>query len=80
MEFNVLHSPPVVLEKTKSYLRSSRSPVILKANEHGYDSLLINNSSTTLENHTHCKTKQNELYFNAKCYIAFMVLSSLKNY
>ena len=29
--------------------------------------VMINNSSTILENHTHSKTKQNELYFNAKC-------------
>ena len=37
----MLRSPPVVLEKTKSYLRSSRTPVILKANEHGYDSITV---------------------------------------
>ena len=37
----MLHTPPVVLEKTKSYLRSSRAPVILKANEHGYDSITV---------------------------------------
>ena len=36
-------------------------------NEHGYDSRTVPQYWKTI---THCKTKQNELYFNAKCDIA----------
>ena len=33
--------PSCGIRNTKSYLRSSRTPVILKANEHGYDSITV---------------------------------------
>ena len=41
-EFDVLRSPPVVLETPNAiFKRSSRTPVILKANEHDYDSITV---------------------------------------
>ena len=70
----MLRSPPVVLEKTKSYLRSSRTPVILKANEHGYDSKTVLQYCKTIPT---AKQKKNELYFNARCDIAFISVNTL---
>ena len=73
----MLRSPPVVLETPlKSYLRSSRTPVILKANEHGYDSITVlqywKTIPTAKQNKMNCTLMRNVT--------ALMVLSCLKNY